>query len=314
MNALPSHLSPEPTDSEDVVSALETADVFWTKGDADEAMRWLKRAAESASDAGNDDRALAIARTVADLKAAPARAVEAPIATHKLSRPPPPPSAARQAPSPPSAARSVTAESSEVRRAPAHLPSPAMVSEGLVPVKGPTSQKAPPPTPKPRESVSPAAAAHRPSSTPPPAPTPKRPAATERAAVDIQESTRAVAASNAKQQAPSAAAAAPEPVRPAPATPQPSRTQPLTVSSAEAPVVTARRPSSAIGAPKEANCAPATATAATAYRALTVFVRPEGRNGDKLEVILAMPGQAVPAGAEPAMLVPTRRGARLLGE
>jgi len=45
---------------------------------------------------------------------------------------------------------------------------------------------------------------------------------------------------------------------------------------------------------------------------LTVFVKPQGRNGDKLEVFLAKPGQAVPAGAEPALLVPTRRGGRLL--
>jgi hypothetical protein len=299
MNALPSHLSPEPTDSEDVASALETADVFWTKGDADEAMRWLKRAAESASDAGNDDRALAIARTVADLKSAPARAVEVPIATHKLN-PPPPPSATRQAPSPPSAGRTLTSESSEVRRAPAHLPS-APVGDGVVPVKGPASQKAPPPTPKPRESVSPPAAPLRQSSMPP-APPPKRPSATERA-VEIQEPTRALAAPPAKPQAAPAAA------------PQPARTQPVAVSSvatAEAPVPAVRRPPSATSAPKEPNRPPASATAATAYRALTVFVRPEGRDGDKLEVILAMPGQAVPAGAEPAMLVPTRRGARLL--
>ena len=312
MNALPSHLSPEPTDSEDVVSALETADIFWTKGDADEAMRWLKRAAESASDAGNDDRALAIARTVADLKTAPVRAVEAPTTAHKLSRPPPP-SAARQAPSPPSAVRLGTSESSEVRRAPPHLPSPsAPVGDGSAPVKGPISQKAPPPTPKPRESVSSPTASHRHSSMPP-APTPKRPAASESV---NPEPIRAAASTPAKQQAPGASTAAatiPEPARPTPVAPQPSRTQPVAVASAvtaEAPVPAARRTASASSAPKEPNRAP---TAATAYRAVTVFVRPEGRDGDKLEVIVAKPGQPVPAGAEPAMLVPTRRGALLLG-
>ncbi len=295
MNALPAHLSPEPTDSEDVVSALETAEIFWTKGDTDEALRWLKRAAESASDAGSDDRALAIARTVADLKSAPARVVEVPVAAHKAN-PPPPPSAARQAPTPPSAARTATAESSEVRHAPANLPS-ALIGDGVVPVKGPASQKAPPAAPKPHESISPPAAPHRPSSMPPPMP--KRLSASERPAV-VQEPTRAVAAPPAKPQT-------------AAALPQPSRAQPVAVSSvatAEAPVPAARRPSSTTSTAKELNRAPV--TAAIAYRALTVFVRPEGRDGDKLEVILAMPGQAVPAGAEPALLVPTLPGAHLL--
>ncbi len=68
MTALPAILNPEPDDNEDVVSALETADIFWNKGDTDEALRWLKRAAETASDTGNDMRALAIARSVADLE------------------------------------------------------------------------------------------------------------------------------------------------------------------------------------------------------------------------------------------------------
>lgn len=311
MNALPSHLSPEPSDSEDVVSALETADVFWTKGDADEALRWLKRAAESASDAGNDDRALAIARTVADLKSAPARAVEVPVAAHKAN-PPPPPSAARQAPSPPSAVRSVTSESSEVRRAPVHSPSHSVTAgEGAAPVKGPASQKAPPPTPKPRESISPPGPPLRQSSMPPPMP--KRPSAMERAAGDAQEPTRAVAVAPAKTQAP-ATTGAQEPARPTPAAPQPSRTV-SSAATAETTGPAARRaPSAATGAPREPSRAPTVAAAATAYRALTVFVRPQGRNGDKLEVILALPGQPVPAGAEPAMLVPTRRGTRLLGE
>ena len=38
----------------------------------------------------------------------------------------------------------------------------------------------------------------------------------------------------------------------------------------------------------------------------------QGRNGGELEVIVARPGQAVPTGAEPALLIPTRRGGRLL--
>jgi hypothetical protein len=55
------------------------------------------------------------------------------------------------------------------------------------------------------------------------------------------------------------------------------------------------------------------ADAANAYRAVTVYVRPQARNGDQLEVFLAKPGQTPPPGTEPAILVPMRRGARLLG-
>ena len=58
---------PEPTDTEDVVWALEAASSMWERGDGREAVRWIRRAAESAGDAGNDLRALALARVAADL-------------------------------------------------------------------------------------------------------------------------------------------------------------------------------------------------------------------------------------------------------
>lgn len=86
---------PLPNDSEDLSTALETAAIFGAQGDVREAVRWVRRAAELAGDAGDDMRALALARAVADLgasvapsppaAAAPAPAVEAP------ALPPPPP-------------------------------------------------------------------------------------------------------------------------------------------------------------------------------------------------------------------------------
>ena len=78
-------------------------------------------------------------------------------------------------------------------------------------------------------------------------------------------------------------------------------------AQSEAPTRRAPSPSSL---PKEPQ---RTVSPANAYRALTVFVKPQGRNGEKLEVILAQPGQPMPEGAEPALLVPTRRGGKLLG-
>ncbi len=76
------------------------------------------------------------------------------------------------------------------------------------------------------------------------------------------------------------------------------------------PVPSIRRSPTTSSLPKEPHRA---LTPGTAFRAVTVFVKPQGRSGDKLEVVLAKPGQAVPAGAEPALLIPTRRGGRLLG-
>jgi len=60
--------SPSRADADTVITALETAAVFQAKGDGREAMRWLRRAAESASDAGDDPRALSLSRIAADLQ------------------------------------------------------------------------------------------------------------------------------------------------------------------------------------------------------------------------------------------------------
>ena len=83
---------PEPTDSEDVVWALEAASSMWERGDGREAIRWLRRAAESAGDTGNDMRALALARAAADLAA---------IANIPPSIPPPAPMVPRENPTAP---------------------------------------------------------------------------------------------------------------------------------------------------------------------------------------------------------------------
>src|ERR1700690_156763 len=148
MTALPAILNPEPSDNEDVVSALETADIFWAKGDTGEALRWLKRAADTASDAGDDMRALAIARSVADLKSMPTQAAaEAP----RMSRPPPPSAMPRPAPAAPSAAGATSnapSEASEVRRLPVPTGSPASGGDGATRVHTSSApQKMPPPLP-----------------------------------------------------------------------------------------------------------------------------------------------------------------------
>jgi hypothetical protein len=54
-------------DSEDVAWALSTAEAMHARGDAMEALKWLRRAAEAAAESSADDRALQIAKAAADL-------------------------------------------------------------------------------------------------------------------------------------------------------------------------------------------------------------------------------------------------------
>ncbi len=57
----------KPTDAEDVVWGLQTAASLWSRGERSDAVAWLRRAAQAASDATDDDRALELARIAAEL-------------------------------------------------------------------------------------------------------------------------------------------------------------------------------------------------------------------------------------------------------
>jgi hypothetical protein len=70
---------------------------MWARGDHHEAVRWLRRAAEAASDAGQDLRAVALAKTAADLTAALQLPPSIP---PPAAAPAPPPVAAAVAPPP----------------------------------------------------------------------------------------------------------------------------------------------------------------------------------------------------------------------
>ncbi len=85
-------------DPEDVSWALTTAETQWSRGDKAEALKWLRRAVDAASDAEDDMRALELAKAAAEL----ANAVGAsgppplPAAGARKSVPPPAPAAARK--------------------------------------------------------------------------------------------------------------------------------------------------------------------------------------------------------------------------
>ncbi|MBL9110063.1 MAG: hypothetical protein JNM74_12350, partial [Myxococcales bacterium] len=58
---------PIATDPEDVSWALSTAEAMWSRGDVAEAVKWLRRGAEAASEAEADERALTLAKAAANL-------------------------------------------------------------------------------------------------------------------------------------------------------------------------------------------------------------------------------------------------------
>ena len=55
------------SDPEEVVWALETADSLWQRQERVDAIVWLRRASQAASEAQDDDRALALARSASEL-------------------------------------------------------------------------------------------------------------------------------------------------------------------------------------------------------------------------------------------------------
>lgn len=94
---------PRSDDDEDVHWALSTASALWARGDTGEALKWLRRAAETASDQNRDQRSLELFKAAADATSLLGRtsgSVPAPPGHAHGSQTPPPPNAS----SPPSAA------------------------------------------------------------------------------------------------------------------------------------------------------------------------------------------------------------------
>jgi hypothetical protein len=130
--------TPARADTETVITALETAAIFRSKGDGREAMRWLQRAAESAGAAGDDQRALSLSRVAADLH----EELDA-VAEQKATPYPPPPSA-----------RSAPPSSSSMRAS--HPPASSRLAEPALPSTPPLSPPlSTPPTATPLTSTPP---------------------------------------------------------------------------------------------------------------------------------------------------------------
>ena len=99
------------TDPEDVVWGLQTAEALWKRGERIDAIVWLRRAAQAAGDAADDDRALELARAAAELSdwmaTEPAPGTEPPPAMDAAtpSASPPPVSTPPSAATPPTSQR-----------------------------------------------------------------------------------------------------------------------------------------------------------------------------------------------------------------
>jgi hypothetical protein len=91
-------------DPEDVAWALSTAEAMYARGDRNEALKWLRRAAEAAAENQTHDRSVQLAKAVADLAGmlGPATGAAAPSARSLAAAKDPPSSPAFKAPPLPS--------------------------------------------------------------------------------------------------------------------------------------------------------------------------------------------------------------------
>jgi hypothetical protein len=124
-------------DVEDVAWALQTAEATWSRGDRADALKWIRRAAEAASEAEHDDRALELAKAAADvasLLASPAtaglHAAESPKITTTSSPPPAPQGGAARGVAAPTPSR-VGANVPSLPRSGQKSPTPPRVTPGI---------------------------------------------------------------------------------------------------------------------------------------------------------------------------------------
>ena len=272
---------------------------MWGRGDKHEAVRWLRRAAEAASDAGSDMRALSLARSAADL-------------TQALELPPsiaPPPVA------------SVTQVSASAPAAPS--------SQGMTPVPTPVAVR---PAPPPIAPLSPDEA-----TTPRPVPVsrPKAPPLSAPDEATVHDFTIPAGVEAAERRQPPPSRRPPPPVRSSPNATQPMRSSPSAAppsvrsspsaapppvrsSPSAAPPPVRSSPSAAPPSdPHTSRSSPSMAPAPTNYRprqALRVAVTPAPDDKNLMLVRALADDELVPPGAHEALLTALEAGVHLTGK
>jgi hypothetical protein len=202
--------SPEAADPQDVTLALETGEALWSNDKHFEALRWLRRAADSSEQAGNDLRAVFLAKTAADLTtlaeqlaAAEPEAPPAPAedAASPRSGPPPLPPSAMPPARPPEAELTAPDPFSEapVPAAAAEAPKPAPVVAPAAPRPKPAA-----PSLAPSVKAEPAPPAAAPESSPAPLRSARKPSPIkvrgETVEVDVRQAVRVAVKRSARDE------------------------------------------------------------------------------------------------------------------
>ena len=182
---LPTIPKPKKDDPEDVAWALSTAEAMWNRAENADAIKWIRRAAEAASEAEADNRALELAKAAADLAGMLVR-VEAPPEPRTdgpspVSADPPPNTLQSQAPPPgPPPVPPPPPPAPLVSTMTPSRPPPAPVVSSSSPPRAPSV--APAPRVAASQPVRPLSAAPAPASAAPPASVPAKAPAPARAA------------------------------------------------------------------------------------------------------------------------------------
>ncbi len=137
--------APHPDDDEDVSWALSTASALWSRGEVVESLKWLRRAAEAASDANRDQRSLDLFKVAAEVTTlAGVGRTAAPSPPTPSGAPPP-----RATFPPPSPSQNPTQSSGASQHPPASRRPPGPPPRRSVIPPGAVQSSAPPPPPPP---------------------------------------------------------------------------------------------------------------------------------------------------------------------
>ncbi len=142
--ALPTVPEAKPEDPEDVSWALSTAEAMWARGDNLEGIKWVRKAAEAAADAEQDERYLELVKAASDLASLIARRSQASISDGPglAGGTPPAPGSSQAAPAPSSSSRSGGAQPASSQ--PTSV-SPSTARSGAPSIPVPTSGPSRPP-------------------------------------------------------------------------------------------------------------------------------------------------------------------------
>ncbi|WP_437311420.1 hypothetical protein [Sorangium sp. So ce388] len=233
---------PHDEDNEDVHWALSTATALWGRGEREEALRWLRRAAEQASDANADLRALELFKAAAEVaqkisgsEADPGAAASPDAASAPASAPP-------SAPGPPAAGASAPPPKPGAP-GPGALPSRPPAAGADWTERGGAGASSPSPSPS---GVKRAPSVRAPAGNPPPAPTASAAGASRDAGAPRPAAGLGRPAPVSPERTP-----APAPVKPAGAatrTPTPTQQSPAARSPGAAPAIPARAAAASPGA------------------------------------------------------------------